>query len=70
MVHLYTEYSTLPSTIEVPVEAGGKVNLVGGKPIARSDVTREVQSSMVLSAEAAAAIGQFLIDQAKKLKDQ
>lgn len=65
VAHLFVEYGTVPSLAEHSVGEGGVIDLQGGEVIKRSEVTREIQATLVLSPEAAQSLGKFLIEKAK-----
>jgi hypothetical protein len=60
VAHVYVEQATLPSHVTHPVK-GNRVDLREGHEIRRSEATREVQATLVLSPEAAIALGEFLM---------
>jgi hypothetical protein len=64
VVHLYVEHATIPSVVTHAVRAGGRVNLTVGEVVKRSDITREIIASLVLSPDAARSHGTFLVSQA------
>ena len=65
VAHLFTEYGTIPSIEEHEVQEGGRIDLDGGNRIRRGDVTRRIQSTVVLSPESAARLGTFLLDKSR-----
>ena len=66
IVHVYTDYGTLPSIEEHDVAEDGSVDLKKGHTIRRADVTRQVQATLVMSPEAAIDLSKFLQERAKK----
>lgn len=65
VVHVYTEFGTIPALSEHDVEEGGVVDLSKGNLIKRGDVTRKVLATLVLSPEAAGAFGKWLMEKAQ-----
>ena len=60
IAHLFVEYGTVPSVIKHEADSLGKLTAQNIELAKRSDGTREIQVSVVMSAEAAISIGQFL----------
>jgi hypothetical protein len=74
--HVYVDHLTVPSHVTHPVDGSGNVRLSAGSEVKRSELTREIQATLVMAPEAAAALGDFLVKQAalaaamrKKLKE-
>ena len=65
VAHLYVEYSTVPSLSEHDIGEGGIVDLLKGDVIKRAEATRDIQATLVLSPEAAQALGKFLSEKAR-----
>ena len=66
VVHFYLEYASIPHSTDIPVEPGeSKIDASKGRNISRGDYTREVQTSIFLSAESAITIGKWLINKAE-----
>jgi hypothetical protein len=64
VAHVYVDHLTVPSHVTHPVDEGGNVRLAGGSEVKRSEMTREIQATLVLTPEAAASLGNFLVQQA------
>lgn len=64
IAHLYIEHGTIPTVITHAVAKDGAVDLTKGDPIQRSHLTRQVVGTIVLSPEAAQALGTFLVNSA------
>lgn len=60
VLHLYTEYPTLPSLLQVPMK-GERAVMNAAVPVRRSAITREIQGTVVMSPEAAVRVGAFLV---------
>ena len=68
IVHLYVEHESLPVVATRQVDAEG--NLVSGteKATTKANVTREIQTTLVLSPEVAIGLGQFLQSQGERAR--
>jgi hypothetical protein len=70
IVHLYLEYGSVPHSTDFPI-VDGQVKM--GPPyeesITRGNFTREVQTSVFMSAESAIAIGKWLIQKGELVKN-
>jgi hypothetical protein len=66
--HVYTEFNTIPSMEEKEIEEG-KVNMGRtGSVIRRGDITRKVLATLVLSADGAISVGEWLAAKGKAAK--
>lgn len=65
VVHLYTEFGTIPSIEEHDVQADGSVDTRKGHRIKRADITRQVQATIVMSPESAMSLSIFLKEKAE-----
>lgn len=63
VLHLYTEYSSVPAAVRLELAEGKAPNETS--IAVKSDGVREIQATIVMSPEAAQSIGRFLIDKAK-----
>lgn len=68
VAHLYIEHITLPSLVTHNVNPAGVVDLQTGDGVKRGDITRFVVGTLVLSPEAAIALGMFLVTQGENAK--
>lgn len=69
VVHFYLEYSSIPHSTDIPIAPGQQtIDPRSGRNISRGDYTREIQSSIFLSAESAITIGKWLINKAEILQ--
>lgn len=66
IVHLYSEYQSIPNSIKADVQEGGKVDINSGERISRGDITREVQGTMVMSPEHALSLSNWLGEKARE----
>lgn len=60
VAHFYVEYSSIPNSIEVDYEEGQPFNPNLGNQIKRGDITREIQTNLVMTPEQAVRIGEWL----------
>lgn len=60
VVHFYVEYVTLPNSIEADYEEGKPFNANLGNQIKRGDITREIQTNLVMTPQQAVSIGEWL----------
>ncbi|MDZ7692866.1 MAG: hypothetical protein U5K69_17360 [Balneolaceae bacterium] len=67
VVHLYTEYNSTPNSIKADVQEDGSVNVNTGERIARGDLLREIQGTMVLTPQQAIGLGKWLIDKGQQV---
>lgn len=65
IMHVYTEFGTVPSIEEYEVPASGVVNTSKGHKIKRADITRQVQATLMMTPESALSLGKFLTEKAK-----
>lgn len=73
IAHLFVEYASLPNIINAEIKEDNTIDPNKGERISRGDVTREVQTTVVLTPEAAVSIGEWLVKkgkEAKKVRDQ
>ncbi|MHB8581050.1 MAG: hypothetical protein ACYDA4_14505 [Ignavibacteriaceae bacterium] len=62
VIHFYLEYGSIPHSTDIPIEVGQTTaDPKLGRNITRGDFTREIQSSIFMSAESAITIGKWLI---------
>jgi hypothetical protein len=67
--HFYVERATVPHSVSHEVE-NGQIDVSEGDTVRRGDVTREVQTSLVMTPEHAIEIGKWLMDQGERLIEQ
>ena len=65
VAHLFVEHGTVPSLVTHKVDDEGRVDLSGGDPIKRGDVTREVQATLLMTPEHALSLGSWLVQHAQ-----
>ncbi len=70
VAHFYLEYNPPPNMILADVDNQGRVDIEHGQPIKRSDLVREVQSTFMMSPEAAVSIGDWLKKRGEALLQQ
>lgn len=68
VAHLYLDSPTLPALEEHKVDPAGFVDLSKGSRIKRSDITRSVIGTMVLTPLVAVQLGQWLLDRGTELQ--
>lgn len=69
VAHLFVEYGTIPIAAKHEIE-GPKILKRDVEVLKKSDVTREVQGTLVMSAESAAMLGKFLQEKAAMILAQ
>lgn len=63
VVHFYLEYPSVPHSTDIPVTPGQlRIDPTEGRNISRGDYTREIQTTVFMSAESAIRIGKWLIN--------
>jgi len=67
IAQFYIEYLTPPNVIESEYEEGKPINPNLGNQIKRGDITREIQTTIVMTPEQAINIGEWLIKNGKNL---
>ena len=65
VAHLYSEYVTVPSLDELDVGPDGVAKAAQGHQIKRSDITRKVLATLVMSPEVAISVGAWLADRGR-----
>jgi len=66
VAHFYLEYPSIPHSTDIPIEIGQQnIDLTKGRNISRGDYTRDIQTTLFLSAESAKTIGEWLISKAE-----
>jgi len=68
VMHVYTEYISIPTVTEHPLDADGVADLsIGHQRVTRrGDVSRKVHATLVFSPEAAARVGKWLADKGRQ----
>ena len=61
VAHLFVEHPSIPSIISHRVRDDNTIDFEHGDSVSRGDVTREIQTTLVLSPEAAILIGNWLV---------
>jgi hypothetical protein len=61
IVHVYSEWSMVPSIQQLPIDEKGVVHVSEGQTIKRGDLQREVQATLVMTPEVAVRIGEWLV---------
>jgi len=67
MVHFFSEYNSIPNSTELEIGEGQKIDQTKAKNISRGDITREIHFSSFMTAQAAIALGEFLIKNGNRL---
>lgn len=70
VTHFYVEYQTTPNSIETKIEEGKPFDPNLGDQIRRGDLTREIQTSVVMSPEQAVNIGRWLAQKGQAVLDR
>lgn len=61
IAHLFVEHPSIPNIETHDVDENGRVDISkGGDPIRRGDVTREIQTTLVMSPETALSLSRWL----------
>ena len=64
IVHVYTDFGTIPSIEEHEVKEDGSIDTTKGHKIKRADVTRQIHANLAMSPEAALSLSTFLKEKA------
>ena len=70
VTHFYVEHNTTPNAIESTFEEDKPYNPNLGDQIKRGDITREIQTSLVMSPEQAISIGKWLAQKGQLIIDE
>lgn len=65
VAHLFLEFGTVPAAIKHDLDDAGNLKEQNIELAKRSDGTREIQATIVMSPEAALSIGRFLEEKAR-----
>ena len=65
-VHLYADWGTVPNVTRYDVVDG---NLVEGDSLKQSDITREIQVTLIMPAAVADVVAKLLLDKARIVKE-
>lgn len=65
VAHLFVEHGSVPNYVTHDVNREGRVKSQG-KPVQRGEITREVQSTLVMSPENAHQLGEWLVRNSKQ----
>jgi len=70
IVHMFIEYNSVPYSTEIEIVNQRMINPEKGRTVTRGDLTREIQSTVFMSAESAIVIGNWLVDKGKLLLER
>ncbi len=67
IVHIYSEYATLPAREEYDIKEDGSIDVTSGHGISRGQITRKIVATLIMSEQVARGAGQWLVAQANML---